>query len=436
MKTKKYLPSAITFLLSAFILIIGAFSYNLVLDSMPFAFMEKLGIYATDNGNFGVLNNSVLTSSTHSVFLSLIKKFAVGGTINLVLIYGLYSLFLALVLTFSVNCASKTKYKWTNYLCAVLLPVVFCDFSNVVYFKTMYENSLVLILLLLVCSLFFHIYKNGKVKILPLVLLFLSVVLYSSINTITSLTTIVFGILVISLERISKEKLNKILSVVFGVLIIAQSVVFMCSYKSADYERSLYNSVFYGVCKYDSVTSLGLNEKLDDFKEVYYGMKENEAEYNLKDNFYSKISYKDVVLYYTKHPVNAIKVLNDEARASFFNDYKFGFSGYSTIKKFYIPSGLLATLAVAVCYILVCIFVGKKHKNAKNVTRFLCGICIMWFLSLIGTVVLNGNCDITKNIFTFNVLFDILFVSAVVGGIRIMLEKRDENKKKFGITHE
>ena len=410
MKTKKYLPQAITFLLSALILIIAAFSNNLKLDSMPFALMEKLGIYASDTGNFGVTNDMFFASSFGELYLSAIKKLAVGGTINLLLIYGLYSAFLTLVLTFSVNSSSKTKYAWTNYLCAALLPVIFCDFSNIVYFKTMYTEPLILILLLFVCSLFLCIYKKKKTKTLPLVSLFLFTVLYSSIN--------------------------KILSVVLGVLVIAQSVVFMCSYRGADYERNLYNSVFYGVCKYDSVTSLGLDGKLDDFREVYYGMKENEADYNLDDNFYSKISYKDIVLYYIKHPVNAVKLLNNESRAAFYNDYEFGFTGYSSIKKLYIPSGLPAVFAVFLCYILVCIFIGKKHRNAKNVTGFLCGISAMWFLSLIGTVIVNGNCDITKNAYIFNVLFDILLVSAAVGGIRIMLEKRDENKEKFGITHE
>lgn len=436
MKTKRYLPQIITFFLSAVILTFGFISYNLKLDNLPFTLMEKLGIYVSDSGNFGILNNSFSVSSFGELYLSVIKNLAFENTLSLLLFYGIYSVFLAFVLAFSVKSSAKTKYGWTNYLCAVILPLVFCDFSNTVYFKTMYDNSLVLILLLLICSLFLNIYKSKKSEVLPLVLLFLSAVSYSSINNITALTSIVLGVLIIMLEKNTGKKPFKIMSVVFGLLVIAQSTVFVFSYKSPDYERNLYNSVFYGVCKYDSVTSLGLDENLDDFKEVYYGMKENEEEYNLKDNFYSKITYKDIVLYYAKHPVNAVKVLNNEARASFFNDYKFGFTGYSTLKKLYIPSGLLYVFGIAVCYVLVCIFIGKKHKNAKKATGLLCGISVMWLLSLIGTTIINGNCDITKNVYIFNVLFDILFVSAVVGGIRIMLEKRDENKEKFGITHE
>lgn len=64
------------------------------------------------------------------------------------------------------------------------------------------------------------------------------------------------------------------------------------------------------------------------------------------------------------------------------------------------------------------------------------GIAIMWFLSLVATAIYCGNCDITQNMYTFNILFDIMLLSGLIGGIRVILQGQDEKKEEFGITHE
>ena len=140
--------------------------------------------------------------------------------------------------------------------------------------------------------------------------------------------------------------------------------------------------------------------------------------------------------YYITHPTNTIKLINNEAKAAFYTVNEYTFTPYSSIKKLYVPSGLSVVLIIAAVYIIVAMFVGKKYKNLMPVAEFLSGMAIMLVISLIATTILNGNSDILTNTYTFNVIFDILLVSAAVGGIRVMLTMRDENKEKFGITHE
>ncbi len=432
MKVKKYLPQIITAVLSAAMLVVVLLSSKINLSTFPFRLFEKLGIYF-DNGSYGVMNNIISLNGTHETFVSLLS---VSSLLNVFIVFILFSVFLVVALTLISSSATKSSYKWTVYLCAVLLPLVFCDFSNLVYFKTVYSNPLILVLLLLITSAFLHFYYKNSVGIAGLVTVTVLTLIYIGLGVTQAITAIVFGVLIILLSKISKNKYSKIFSVILGIFIILQSVIFTFTYKPYDYKQNLYNSVFYGVAKYDSVTELGLDKKLDDFKEIYYGMKENEAEYDLDNTFYSKISYKDIVKYYITHPANAVKVINNQAVGAFYNDYEFGFTPYSSAKKMYLPMSLVIALAVTAVYILLANIICKKYNSIKPVAQFFAGISIMWFVSLVVTAIYQGNCDVTSNMYTFNVLFDILLVGGLIGGIRIILHRQDEKKSEFGITRE
>ena len=437
MKSKKILPHIITAVLSIVLLFVAIISTTTNTSTTPFSLMEKLGIYSSDSGfAYGIANNSFSANGTHELFLSLLKQTAVNNTINGFVPIAILSIAFVAVLVFALSSASKTKYGWTTYLCAVLLPLVFCDFTNLVYFKSLFSNPLVLILLILISAMFLRFYKNESIGLAGIVLLTVATVAYSCLGTVQALTAIVLGVLVIRLYKLCKNKTSAISAIFLGTIVIIQSLVFTANFKSVDYKQSLYNSVFYGVCKYDSVTEIDLDPKLDDFKEVYYGMMENEDEYNLEDTFYSKVSYKTLLKYYITHPSNTIKLINNEAKVAFYTVNEYTFTPYSTVKKLYIPSGLSVVLIIAAVYIIVAMFVGKKFKNLMPVAEFLSGMAIMWVISLIAATIQNGNSDILTNTYTFNVIFDILLVSAAVGGIRVMLAMRDDKKEKFGITHE
>ena len=435
MNFKKFLPQIITAGLSIIMVIYAVISSNISVATFPFKLFEKLGIYYGDTG-YGVIDNGVSLNGTQETFISLLKKLAVNGTIHNLIPFVILSVLLIAALVIISKASSKSDYKWTIYLCSVLLPVVFCDFTNLAFFKTLYANGLILTLLLLICGILLTMYNKNSAGVAGIITVSVVTIIYSLLGIVQSVTTIVLGVIIIGLYKIAKGKISKVFSVILGVIVILQSLAFTFNYKAFDYNQNLYNSVFFGICKYDSVTEMGLDEKLDDFKEVYYGMMENEKDYDLENTFYGKISYKDVIKYYITHPSNAVKVINNQAKSAFYNDYKFGFTPYSSAKKLYIPLNFIIVLAITVIYILIATIVGKKYSNVKPVTCFMSGIAIMWFLSLVATAIYCGNCDITQNMYTFNILFDIMLLSGLIGGIRVILQGQDEKKEEFGITHE
>lgn len=435
MKVKNFLPQLITAGVSLIMLIVALFSSKVSVYSFPFYLFEKLGIYHGDTG-YGVMDKSLSLNGTYELFVSLLKKISINSMFSFIIPITIFSVLLILALVIISKMASNTNYKWTAYLCAILLPLVFADFTNLAFFKTLYINPLVLILLLFVCATFLTIYKNNSVGIVGIITISILAIIYSCLGAVQAITAVILGLLITRLYKLSKNNTTKILAVILGLVVIVQSIAFTFSYKAFDYKQTLYNSVFYGVCKYDSVTALGLDKELDDFKEVYYGMKEDEDKYDLENNFYGKMSYKKLMKYYLTHPGNAVKIINKQASLAFYNDYDYGFTPYSSLKKNFIPMNLPIVLVIAIAYIVVAFAIAKKHSKLKPIVEFLSGAVIMWLLSLISTSLYFGNCDITSNMYTFNILFDILLLAGLIGGLRVVIHRQEEKKEEFGITHE
>ena len=434
MKDKKNLPQIITAVFSTLMLIFTLIFINFPDYSKPMLLLKKLGI-STSGTICTVENNTFSTNGTHETAVSIFKKISVSNATSTIISFIIFAILLVVALTVISKAASKTKYGWTAYLCAFLLPLMFCDFTNTAFFKTLYINPLILILLILICAVFMHIYNKQTVGTFGIILLTILTLLYSWLGIIQAITTIVMGMLIARLYAVTKNRVNKILAISMGFIIVVQSIVFAFNYKSVDYKRDIYNAVFFGVAKYDSVTELDLDPELDDFKEVYYGMKENEEEYDLENTFYSKVSYKDIVKYYATHPANAYKVIDYQAKNSASHYIKFGFTPYNFIKT-KIPMNFIIVVVVTVAYIIIANILRKKYSSIKYIVEFFAGISVMWLISLIIGSVYFGNSDMAMVMTNYNVLFDILLLSVLIGGTRVVLHRQDEKKDEFGITHE
>lgn len=436
MNVKKFLPHITACAITLILLAITLFS-TVGVTTAPFSLMEKNGIYSSDSGfSYGVSGASASVETSHDALISLMKKTAFENVVSGYVPFAFLSVALIIVMALAINSASKTSYKWTNYFAALLLPFIFCDFSNLAYFKTLYPYPLVLISLVLISAIFAGFCKNERAGYVTIVLFSAAVLFFSRLGAAQAVIALVLGIFIISLCKAAVSKPAALLSVILGIAVMAQSITFLLTLNTDDYKQNLYNSVFFGVCKYDSVTALGLDENLDDFADVYYKTKDNEADYKLEETFYSKISYKNIIGYYFTHPSNFFKLLNSEAKAAFFTESDMPFNVYGNIKKFYIPTGIFWVLLISAVYAIVCVCIGKKHKRFRHICGFAAALPIMWILSLVSAVIINGNCDIHESAYMFGVIFDIMVAFAAIGGIRVMLKNRDEKKALYGITHE
>jgi len=433
MNIKKLLPAIITAVLSIFAVIFSYIFSQFPENVKPISLLGKLGIY-TEGALCTVENNDVFTNGTHELYTSLLKKFAVNNTFNIAISFTIISILFVTALIIISKAASKTNYKWTAYVCAILLPFVFGDFTNTAFFKTFYINSLILVTLLLICSVFMLIYHKNSIGPVGVISVGILTVIYSCLGVVSAITAIILGLLIARLYTISKNKTTKIIAVIMGCFIVLQSIAFVFTYKSVDYEQNIYNSVFYGVAKYDSVSELGLDPKLDELKNTYYN-DEIKVEYDLDNTFYNKISYTDIAKYYITHPTNAYKIINEQSKLSAMHYYNFGISPYNFIKT-RIPTGLPIVAIVTIAFLFIANILRKKYIHIKPIVEFLAGISVMWLLSLIVGSIYYGNCDMAMNMTVYNTLYDIVLLIILIGGTRVVLHRQDEKKAEFGITHE
>ena len=148
MNIKKLLPAIITGVLSIFALIFSFVFSQFPESAKPFALLGKLGIY-TDGAVCGIENSKVFANGTHELYASLLKKFAVNNTFNISISYTILSILFVTALVIISKVATKTNYKWTAYVCAILLPFVFGDFTNTAFFKTFYISRNIAVVVIL-----------------------------------------------------------------------------------------------------------------------------------------------------------------------------------------------------------------------------------------------------------------------------------------------
>ena len=180
----------------------------------------------------------------------------------------------------------------------------------------------------------------------------------------------------------------------------------------------MYNAVFLGTANYESVTELGLDQELDELKGVFYSEEINQ-EYKLKQNFYNKINYHDIIKFYLTHP-NALWGIINAASSNGFNirlayagnftspdlsgSLANGFNIYSFLKSKMIPNTFVFVLLVFILYfsIIFSLYFNKNTtKRRKVLLEALLGLGVGALISFIMPCMQTGMVDIGRSMFVF-----------------------------------
>lgn len=230
------------------------------------------------------------------------------------------------------------------------------------------------------------------------------------------------------------------LCVVIGTILIimANYTMYFSSPKSLD-KVTTFNSVFYGILKnspdvQNDLVELHLGQELSVLagRNSYEGnlpIKYNEDA--LEKSFFDKVNKADIMWFYVKHPLRFTWEMEYTANCAFDNNYYNGsfektagnkpmqnnniFTTYNSIRKTVFPRTLLFIASFYLIYAFL--IITKYIKEKKAVVRFkLCLVLLLIFIGLIQFVlpiVGNGEADVTKQLFMFNVTFDLLLLIAV-----------------------
>jgi len=413
--------------------------------------MERNGLYYSETPTLDYISTTVMIdpsikptpTNLHDTFVvtnRTISRFLGWDAISTKVLAVEYGVLLVVSLIMIYLGGRRLKYGWTNYLLIGLLCMVFLDFSYMLYVNTLYPEALYMVMLLLCVGLRMNYDRNRS--IFKLIFMILGIVLMIWVGTTMAIVTAI----VMALSLVGKFREGDKLYLATTLIALAVAVFgffWGVKYQDPQYKQNIYNSVFFGVLNHTSAEDVGLSSELNRLKGVFY-TPETAIEYDLDNKFYSKISYSDIGIFYLTHPGALIKELSFSGRNSRdISMYQAGsyekasgklpgekadeFTIYSSIKKLFLV-GSMWLICVAIIVFLVFAFMNQGRIKLQMI-----GLSFANLVTFILPVILCGRVDIGKNMIMYNVLFDILIVFACIGGLRMILQRGDTLREKYGV---
>lgn len=366
--------------------------------------------------------------------------------------------------TFDVRVLAAIMFIWYTLVCFFILRrikiknfiirivfiivflIIFYNGINMTFFNSLYGQSVMLAsfaTLFLAGIIMFSDISNAKNSYI-LFFSFASVLLLSS-----KLQCFVFTPLFIAAVLYAGHKCGRRAICILCAIFIAWHGIGGYFINSIDLNKDTqYNSVFYGVLKNspnpnEDLRSLGLDEDFvyDIGKNAYM----NPSEYKypprseiMEEKFYSKISNLSLIRFYISHPDRIVQAIEITSREAFLNrinlgtfEKKYGFEAGKSSYRFdfwesaraHLPHMFWAIALYWIVFWCVCFYLYKK-KNKYAV--LLAAMFIMGPVQFAMPYIGNGEADISKQLFLFNIVFD----TGVAMVVYILLKKIDFSIQK------
>ena len=362
-------------------------------------------------------------------------------------IYVLFYIFAFFIVIKYLNIKNKAVL----VLFTSLNLIVFLDGNYLVWFNSLYgEPIMITTFMLYISSWLYYIYqiyilKSKKNLFLKIMLIFITAFLFmgSKMQVLSALPVVFLMLCVLLWQNRKSVNLWQL-----GLFIILLYVLVMYPLKiNKKYiiikEDTQYNSVFYGVLK-DSKTpqkdliSMGLNPDLavDAGKHSYFGKDEYVKYVPHTDitarEFYSKMSSFKLAKFYITNPNRLLLGMKYTAEKAFITSTTLGkypesyskkkisefnrFALWSSVREKYLPKNLTFIMIVYMIVLVITsvIYFREKANYAlrAKLQLFVCIIMIgalQFPLPYIG----NGHADISKQLYLFNFVFDIIIIVSI-----------------------
>ncbi|MFD0590135.1 hypothetical protein ACFQZE_19310 [Paenibacillus sp. GCM10027627] len=336
---------------------------------------------------------------------------------------------------------NKSEFAVANVLFAGLMLIVFMDIAYLAYFNSLYGEPVSLVFMLLALALALMISRSEAPSRLMLALFFAAAIFLACSKTQNAPIGIGFALIGLRFLRLRRDRSwRKLALVLTGTTMLASLVMYVAA--PGDFKRiNLYQTVFFGILHESpdvegDLKTLGLPPHLSVLAGTNYFQKGTAIPQNdpsLEGDFYSRISHFDVLAYYAAHPGRLLDKLeyaanySMEIRPYYLGSYEksegkppralsFQFSGWSEFKRHVIPNELWFVAGFFVLF-----FAGAVYEWARaDAERKRAAAELFALLGLTGVfsfmipVLGDGVADLSKHLFLFNVVFDMMAVTSAV----------------------
>lgn len=432
-----------------------------IYSNASYKIMERNGLYYIPEGAgygvgiFGVNEPNAGVSTSHDALISLCKllSFEQNGVelFDVRILAAVYCFFLFTGLLLVLFGAFSENRWWTNLLLLCLLALVFFDYSYLRYFSSFFVQPFLMLLILNIFGLWYCMFRcQSLILRFYIPYLCLMLLLLTSFEPFAVVCVLLLSLFGFSMWGYCKGSFKKWLLVVSLTVIFMSSMTLCFENRFYNYEENLYCSVFQGVfLSGGSAADLGLDSSLDQLKGTFYSSK-NARDYSLLENFYSKTDYWDVVGFYLKNPKSLFSMLALSANNAFNinlpiqgeqNSIRSEFFPlrtelYSFLKSKFAPNTLYFVLMFGLVFVYAAVLI-CNYNIRRGGRRGIVGILICKFIlyisALVCTPIFTGVYLIGFNNFMFYFIFDVVFVTSVIGEIRYMLDRREHIKNDYGV---
>ena len=355
---------------------------------------------------------------------------------------------------------NKSSSAIGNSIAVVLSAFIFLDIGYIAYFNSFFGEALTLILMLLTFGLALAVAGSDKASWRMLALFYISSILL----TATKLQNAPIGIILIAAGlcfwQFSKERAWR-RTIVIGTasLLVAAAVMYVAAPKDLKH-INLYQTIFYGILK-DSpdpdkaLKQLGLPMELKALAGTNYFQGDTAIKQDdpiLYEHVYNRLGHIDVLVYYLKNPSRFVQKLERAAengmtiRPYYLGSYDqsegkkrgaiaYTYSGWSEFKRNVLPNELWFIAALYLLYFAGILYEYSRRKETRHRAR----TYIFAAVGLIGifgfTIPLlgDGEADLGKHLFLFNVCFDMMIAIGVVYTAWKLLSFKEPFRKKVKI---
>lgn len=408
-----------------------------------FSYADKYFGFVHSRYEYGPFAIGYVSSQVLFVFIAgLLGRMLHPTQFPMAVLGGVYALLLLGTLYVIVRHACGGE-RWLQITTALCVLFIFFDIGYVAYFHSFFGEAVTLLFFLLSMAIAIALARDKHPSLAWLILLFVCSSILSTAKLQNVPLGMLFALYTLRLyhkrsERSWKQAIVVGSSFLMITTVLMYALVFV--FISEDLKQcNLYHAVFYGILK-DSphlsqdLEDLGLPQKYAVLAGTNYfqkniPIKQNSVE--LKKNFYAKFGLMDVVGYYLRHPGRIIDKLEvASSQATFIRPYYLGsyekqlgkphgsiayfYSVWSEWKKNYIPKQLMFFILFFTLYIGVVLKQYIYEQDKRYIWDVMLLVAVIAILSVAVALVGDGETELGKHLFLFNVSFDSMLIFIII----------------------
>ncbi|OGO79883.1 MAG: hypothetical protein A2Y21_01580, partial [Clostridiales bacterium GWC2_40_7] len=341
---------------------------------------------------------------------------------------------------FLIVLGIRKRWSWAGWMAAGVSVLVFSDTAYISYFNSFYGEAVTLVFLLLMTGAGINLASTARPRLWVLILFFAGAVFFAGAKVQNSPAGLLAVLLCFRLIRLRKDNLWKRTVVFSAACIIAVSVLSYITISRDIKTCNKYQTVFYGILK-DSpdpaadLRELGLNSEYEALAGTNYFMKEYPIDIRtpeFKEEIDNTINHLKIAGFYLKHPGRLLDKLEVAALEGFLLKQGFGnyekypgvaykttaniLSVWSNFKVSTLPHTLIFIIVFFAGFFLVLAleYIRNKDIQMRLLMEIMAFISLTGIMQFVMPIIGDGEADLSKHLFLFNVCFDLMFTAIVV----------------------